>query len=212
MKLAIWYHCKISGEGVPSEDFAVNIVAQQMYALRQSGLSAAASEFHIGVNGTDSDALTVCSLAPGAPILHVHGPSARTEIPTQNILRAWLPGHEDWFVLYHHSKGITHPGHAAFDRWRERMELVCVWNWQNCVRELSSGFDAAGAHWLTPEQFPGMVSSPFFGGTFWWATAKYLLQLPPLPPPTWENRYHAEGWIGTRRPYPRIMNYLPGWP
>ena len=212
MNLACFYHCKLSGEGIPSEDLALNIMCRQMHALKESGLAEAASEIHIGVNGDDSDGLTACSLAPDKSILHVHGKNARTEIPTLEVIRSWLPSHPDWAVLYHHTKGVTHPGEVAYDLWRWRMEQTCVVNWRQCVSDLGNGFDAAGCHWLTPEQFPGAVTSPFFGGTFWWARASYLLQLPPLPAPTWQNRFEAESWIGRRRPYPRVRDYLPGWP
>ena len=210
--LAVFYHCKLSGEGIPSPDFAESIMCSQMYALNQSGLSEAASEIHIGVNGDDCDAMTACSLAPSKSVVHAHGKQSRTEIPTQKILRSWLPGHEDWYVLYHHIKGVTHPGDVNYQRWRENMEKVCVWGWRDCISNLDSGFDAAGAHWLTPEKYPSTVNSPFFGGTFWWTTVRYLMQLPDLMEPTWQNRFDAEGWIGKRRPYPRVMDYLPCWP
>lgn len=212
MKISVFYHCKISGEGIPSNDTALEIMAQQMHALGESGLADAASEIQIGVNGSPGDALLVSAFAPAKVSLHVHGPEARTEIPTMNLIRGWLPGKHDWAVLYFHTKGVTHPGEASYDRWRERMQQACVWNWRRCVEDLRRGRDACGCHWLTPEQFPGAVTSPFFGGTFWWAKAEYLMQLPPLPEPTWQNRYEAESWIGRRRPYPRVADYIPGWP
>lgn len=212
MKIAVFYHCKIAGEGIPNEDYAVNILYSQMNALKKSGLDDAAQEIHVGVNGNDSESLLVSAIIPSKSRLYVHGHSSRSEIPTQKEIEKWLPGHEDWFVLYHHSKGVTHPDNMAFDAWRLRMERTCVDNWRLCVNDLQRGFDVVGCHWLTPEKFPGMVTSPFFGGTFWWATAKYLMQLPPLPEATWANRFEAESWIGRRRPYPIVMDYIPGWP
>lgn len=210
--IAVFYHCKISGEGVPSEDFATEVMMMQMQALKASGLETAASEIHIGVNGGPGDALTVsCFCSPKAQF-HVHGPQARSEIPTQKVMEAWLPGHPGWYVLYHHTKGITHPNHPAYDAWRNRMGQECVMNWRRCLDDLRKGADAVGCHWLTPEKYPGAVSSPFFGGTFWWAKSDYLLQLPKLPEATWENRYEAESWIGRRRPYPKVVDYIPCWP
>lgn len=212
MNLAVFYHCKISGEGIPSEDYATNVMVMQLQALGLSGLNDAASEIHIGINGSDGDALMVGCFASSKAVLHPHGREARTEIPTQKVIESWLPSHPDWYVLYHHTKGVTHPGQPAYDNWRNRMGHACVSNWRRCVADLDAGAEAVGCHWLTPEKFPGMVTSPFFGGTFWWARAAYLLQLPKLPEATWENRYEAESWIGRRRPYPRVVDYLPGWP
>lgn len=210
MKIAVWYHCKIRGEGIPNEETALVVMASQMHVLKESGLAKAADTVHIGINGDMGDALLVGCFAPQQTAITTHGKSARTEIPTMKLLRESLePG---WAVLYHHTKGVTHPGHAAYDNWRGRMQSACVQEWQRCVEDLKRGAEAVGCHWLTPEKFPGAVTSPFFGGTFWWARSDYLLQLPELPPPTWENRFEAESWIGRRRPYPRVVDYIPGWP
>lgn len=210
--IAVFYHAKIAGEGIPNEDHALFVLASQLNALKQSGLSDSAAELHIGVNGNDSQALLIGALAPPKSKFCVHGAGARTEIPTLNLIRQWLPDHPGWHVLYHHTKGVTHPGNEGYEKWRFRMENACVWNWKRCVSDLQRGRDAVGCHWLTPERYPGTVTSPFFGGTFWWSTSSYLSQLPALPPPTWENRFEAESWIGRRRPYPKVMDYYPGWP
>jgi hypothetical protein len=92
------------------------------------------------------------------------------------------------------------------------MEMYLVWNWKTCRNDINRGMDSCGTHWLTPQQFSSMVSSPFWGGNFWWATAKFLLTLPPLPEPTWNNRYHAEGWIGIGPKLPRVRDYHAKWP
>jgi hypothetical protein len=210
--IAIFYHCKLTGEGIPDEMFALGLMLHQMTVLKEVGLAEAAQEIHVGVNGGDGDSLTAASIAPDKAILHVHGPDARSEIPTMNVIERWILSHPEWYVLYHHTKGVTHPGNIAYDAWRDRMEVGCVRNWRQCIKDLDAGCDAVGCHWLTPEQFPGTITSPFFGGTFWWATTEYLRQLPPLPPSSWQNRYEAESWIGRRRPYPRVADYHPGFP
>jgi hypothetical protein len=192
---------------------ACRIIQSQMRALKDSGLLDAADEFHVGLNGGHDDAEIVRMFSPCLKVdIREHGPGATSEIPTMKWLREWLPDHQDWYVLYFHIKGISHPTDPFYARWRQRMEKAVVWGWRDCVAQLDSGVDACGCHWLTPEQFPAMVTSPFFGGTFWFATAKYLIQLPPLPAATWANRFEAESWIGRRRPYPKVMDFLPGWP
>ena len=212
MRIAVFYHCKLSGGGIPDPDFAVALAAGQLQALSESGLTEAAAECHIGVNGDESDALLAACFCPAHSQLHSHGLAARTEIPTMNLIARWVKTHPGWSVLYHHTKGVTHPKMESYSRWRDRMQLACVTNWRRCVQDLDSGADAVGCHWLTPERYPGAVTSPFFGGTFWWARSDYLRQLPPLPEATWQNRFEAESWIGRRRPYPKIVDYHPGWP
>lgn len=210
MKTVVWFHAKISGEGVPSPDAALAIVSGQMQALQQSGLIQSAEEFHIGVNGDEGDALMLAAVAPGAPIFHIHGPQARSEIPTMALLRQSL--RPDLRVFYHHSKGITHPTEALYECWRGCMERHCVWNWRSCAHLIDSGLDSVGCHWLTPEAHRGSVTSPFWGGTYWWANSAYLMRLPELPAATWENRYEAESWIGRAAVRAKVFDFHPQWP
>ena len=211
MQLAVFYHCLLSSEHRPIDpDYALRLITSQMDALKRSGLEDAASTICVGVNGSHADAFAVACLAPQKAAVVNHGSKATTEIPTLNLLRQFALEHPDWAVLYHHSKGVSTPNQA--DGWRRRMELVTVWGWAECVKALEGGAECAGAHWLTPEKNPGVIASPFFGGTFWWAKTDYLKTLPPLPDATWNNRYEAETWIGKSPRRPRVRDFYPGWP
>jgi hypothetical protein len=208
--ISVWYHAVLSSQHrVIDPDYALNLVGNQMEAVRASGLLDRAAELHVGVNGPEADAAAIaCFCDSPKTQLQSYGPNSTTEIHTLNRLRNWL--RPDWYVLYHHTKGVSTPNQA--DNWRRRMERYCVWNWQNCVDVLEAGYDACGCHWLTPEKNPGAIASPFFGGTFWWATSNYLMTLPPLPEPKWENRYEAEAWIGKGPNRPNVYDMYPGWP
>lgn len=209
--IGVFYHCLLSSPHRPIDmDYALNLIANQMAAIKESGLENAAQDMTIGVNGSASDALAVACLAPSkATVIH-HGAGTTTEIPTMNILREYARQHPGWAIMYHHSKGVSTPNQA--DGWRRRMESVVVWGWGHCLKALDEGAEACGAHWLTPEKNPGAIASPFFGGTFWWARADYINRLPPLPEAKWENRYEAESWIGKGQPRPRVVDFYPGWP
>lgn len=204
MNLAVFYHCWL-GE----QDQGVNILAEQMHALDKSGLSAEAGSLFIC--GGSADVLLASVLCPAHTTLHSFGSSPQSEIPTMKFIQSWIKDFPQAMVCYFHTKGASSQGDPNAN-WRRRMEKHVIWNWRQCVKDLESGADAVGIHWLTPEQFPGMVTSPFFGGTFWWARAEYLRQLPDLPESSHSNRYEAESWIGRRRPYPKIVDYHPGWP
>lgn len=209
--IVVFYHCLLRSDKRPIDpDYAFRLIVSQMDALKRSGLEDAAQHLVIGVNGDESDALAVASLAPNkAHIIH-HGSGATTEIPTMNLVRDWALNYPNWAVMYHHTKGVSTPNQA--DGWRRRMETICVWGWQECYKALMKGYDCAGAHWLTPEKNPGTITSPFFGGTFFWAKSNYLATLPPLPAATWENRYEAENWIGKSHRPARVADFHPGWP
>lgn len=209
--VAIFYHCLLSSaHRVIDQDYALSLIAAQMDALKQSGLERAAQSITVGVNGSYSDAFAVACMAPESAAVICHGVGATTEIPTLNILREFARDHLGWAILYHHTKGVSTPNQA--DGWRRRMENVCVWGWTSCIKALDDGADACGCHWLTPEKNPGVIASPFFGGTFWWSRSDYINTLPPLPEATWENRYEAETWIGKGPRRPRVVDFYPGWP
>lgn len=209
--IAIFYHAVLNGPRIPSEDYAICTLQQQMASLKQSGLEQEAKEIHVGINGTDSDILTASCFCPNGSI-YWPNPSGQSELPTLKSLRHWVSANPGWNVFYFHTKGVSHPGEVSYENWRNRMEQACLWGWRQCVADLDRGYEAVGCHWLTPEKYPGMVTSPFFGGTFWWAKSEYLMQLPNLPEDSFANRFEAESWIGRRRPYPIIRDYYPGWP
>jgi len=211
--IAIWYHCRMSG-GDPciNLDHATSIFQEQMAALKDSGLEAAATEIFIGVNGGDADHAAACMMAPDrAQVLnHKDGMS---ELPTIKALRDWLPSHPGWHVLYHHMKGAMYPGHGLWAHWRHCMAHHVVWNWKRCVADLERGYDAVGAHWITPEQYPALMATPYFGGNFWFANSSFLATRPAVMDNALKHtdRYEAEAWIGRGR-RPNVMNYTNHWP
>jgi hypothetical protein len=214
-KLSVWYHTRLSG-GQPhiDADHAMGIMAEQMNALIESGLSKAADKLFIGVNGGSADYAAACMLAPESAELVQHPDHFRGELPTMFIMQQWCRGNPDAYVMYHHTKGAIHKGEPMYDLWRRRMENIVVWNWRQCVADLEQGTEAVGGHWLTPERFGPSVRAPFFGGNFWWAKAEFLNTLPQLRQ-TAENReqfYDAESWIGWGPRRPVVKDYYPGWP
>src|ERR1700690_4020635 len=147
--ISIFYHCVLNGPHIPSEDYAICVLQQQMSALKQSGLEDSASEVHVGINDYSGSSPLRCAFALPKSKLSIHA-NAKSEIPTMKMLQCWLkPG---WNVLYFHTKGVSHPNEAFYEAWRQRMEHACVWNWRQCVSDLARGFDAVGCHWLTPEK------------------------------------------------------------
>lgn len=213
--LAVFYHTRLSGGDPPIDfDHAFGIMEEQMGALKRSGLEDAADSIYIGVNGGEFDFIAAGELAPKKAVLIRHPDHFRGELPTLNYLQKWLPGHEDWYVLYHHCKGAIHKGEGAYHAWRRRMQSATVDNWQRAVEAMDNGSESVGAHWLTPEQWPSLVGSPFWGGNFWWAKASFLLTLPTIPETatTRAEFYIAESWIGSGPHRPIVTDYHPGWP
>lgn len=212
-RIAIFYHCRPSGGSPPIQvNHAISVIQEQFSAFARSGLADAAEHFVIGVSGGDEDAALVAMLAPAkATVLHHPEGSGDGEIPTLRALQQWIAGHKDWIVFYLHSKGVCYPGNTTWAAWRRCMEKVVVWNWRECAKDLQDGFDCVGPHWLTPQSHPAIVTSPYFGGNFWAATARHLSRLATLEPKA--SRYEGEAWIGRThqrisvRPY---SSHFPG--
>jgi hypothetical protein len=108
-------------------------------------------------------------------------------------------------VLYAHTKGASDWSEINVV-WRQSMIRHVIGRWQECLEHLRT-VDAVGCHWLTREQWPGLITTPIFGGNFWWANPSYLETLPPL---RYDDRWQAEGWIGINNP--TAHDLLPGWP
>ena len=100
---------------------ACRIVTEQMNALRESGLAAQSSLLLVGLNGGEESAPLAAQCVPERATIVYHGLKSRAENLTLVELEKWLPGHEDWYVLYFHAKGCTHKDgeYAEFcARWR----------------------------------------------------------------------------------------------
>lgn len=214
-KLAVWYHCKMSGEGIPDPDLALSIVTEQMDSLKQSGLADAADEINVRLNGPESDLMLLSAVVPPKALIGHNGPGKRSELPTIAVIREWLPSHRDWFVCYHHSKGVTRLEQGVFNidgkaAHRRAMELWVIWNWRSCVGDLERGYDAVGINLVHPAKRP-ILPGCFFVGNFWWARAEHMLTLPPLPDncPQFDTgtRCLAEGWVTSAYPRGRYLDY-----
>jgi hypothetical protein len=221
-RLAIFYHCLFFlGEPPKLLEKACTVVTDQMRMFKASGLCKRADEFHVGVNGTTAESgPLVDDLIPKKARVTYHGLQSRSENLTLVELEKWLPGHEDWYVLYFHAKTATHlPGHndGPFGpHWLHCMMKRCVHQWPACVELLSHGQDAVGCHWMTnmgPDK-----DQHIFGGNFWWARADFLLTLPSLFERhqiktkgigALESRFEAEVWIGNGPRLPRVKDLEP---
>lgn len=125
---------------------------------------------------------------------------------TLNALREYVHGDDaETFVLYAHTKG-AYDDTPFNEDWRYAMTEQLI-RYAHTLTLYLYDHDAIGLHWLTPEEFPELVTTPFFGGNFWLATTDYLRTLPPVGT---ETRYDAEAWIGLNNP--KVHDLDPGWP
>jgi hypothetical protein len=209
VKLRHFYHVYAGGGWAEA-------VAEHAAALGQAGLSCPVT---IGLVGPEEDRFR-----------------ARERI-TERFYEWYLPEPDDWIeadagfeqvtlaplreyalrcedeeaILYAHTKG-AYSNEPLNTEWRRSMTRFTVGRWVQCVSLISGdNYDTAGSHWLTPEEHHKpprfLVTTPMYGGNFWWARTDYLRK---LPPPGNDYRHQAEEWLGLAGP--RAYDFLPGWP
>lgn len=219
VKIIVFYHALL-GMGEPLElvPHAAAIVHGQMEALKSSGLEDAASEIHVGVNGGEAVRGFAESLFPDKAKITYHNDQCRNENRTILMLEERIKTLADAdCVLYFHSKGASHDPESDYGkfagRWRRCMMGACVERWRECVAVLGSGVDACGAHWMTGLGHDR--SQHYFGGTYFYATGKYLKTVPSIMEreriktsgiDSVESRYEAEVWIGNSKRLPKIKD------
>jgi hypothetical protein len=199
-----WYHLFCGGDTPAAW---LEPVSEHADALHAGGFPGRCLVGLVGSRGNQAETRNwLAARWPEAEIL-VAADSGFEQV-TLSALHAWSQGADPGTpVLYCHTKGAFQP--TPYNQaWRRAITGDVVTGWAERMGELAAA-DAAGPHWLTHEEFPARVETPFFGGNFWWANAGYLAALPALDSDD-DDRYKAEWWIGLGAP--RACNVRPGWP
>src|SRR5262245_52751410 len=150
-KIAVFYHSLFYLKDPPElAPTAALVVAEQMSILKCSGLERRADKIFCGVNGGRESMMLATALLPAKSQIVYHGMQCHNECRTIRMIEQWLPGNEDWYVLYFHAKGSTkHHLDLRANHWRDCMTKHCVAFWRRCVDALDNGYDACGCHWFT---------------------------------------------------------------
>lgn len=219
--IAIFYHCLLFRDNPPVLiDNAVDVITEQMSQVEGSGLSDAANEFIVGINGGNESVLLCRILFPQKAKIIAHGLQSKSENLTIVELEKWLPSHPDWLVLYFHSKGATHTADSTYGNnvsfpWRRAMMDDLVVNWRRCVADLEAGSEVACSHFL---RHMADGTQNIAAGNFFWATSNFLVTLPSIylrdrikqsGIDSLESRYEAEVWIGNGPRLPIVKEYRP---
>lgn len=208
-RIAVFYHCKISGKGIPDTSKAIAIVKEQMDHLKNSKLAEEAQEIHIGINGSQADLKAIAPFLPNKAQVHVHGSDSRWEFATLALVRKLAISDASAYILYHHSKGVTSPNDKHKQWHRRAMQEMLVQNWHRCIRDLERGFELCGRHWEPDLRLPQGAGVKFFVGNFWWTTGRWVRKLAALPQrgDASTNRLRCEWWVGSVPWKPIIMDY-----
>lgn len=126
------------------------------------------------------------------------------EQTTLNLLRGDLvPDYldDDDIVFYAHSKGSAHAS-TWNTTWRNTMRHFAFTHWREMTAPLlANQADVSSIWWISEAYNP----RPHPQGNYWFARVDYLRT---LPPPSLEDRFGAEWWVGQNRP--RVYDPYPG--
>ena len=118
-------------------------------------------------------------------LINYSADASRGEGLTLELVRTFATRHQDAQILYVHTKGASYaePRPSVVD-WRALMLHFLVEQHAE-ARALLDAHDVVGCNLLDrPHRH--------FSGNFWWANAKYLSKLVPVPD---ANRHEAERWV-----------------
>lgn len=217
--VAIFYHGLVCmGEPARLVPHAVWIMAEQTEQITRSGLLAAATEFHAGINGgSESVSLATKNLPAKAKVTY-HGLASRAENLTIVMIEEWVKTHPDWYVLYLHQKGATKKISSLEGRmssmWRNGMMEDMVLNWRRCVADLDSGYDVVCSTWMWG-CVDGTQNIP--AGNMLWFRSDFAAKLPSIFDRArikqdgigaLTSRYEAEVYWGNG-PRPNVKSYRP---
>lgn len=173
------------------------IVQEQIEALQASSIWFRIARVYVGANGPEAAGIPDLAAQWGLPVtmLTLEASQPFYENTTINDLQKLSKGlHEDTYVLYLHSKGVTATSQQQAD-WRRYMMGAVVDNAELCIDLLNRGYETVGPCLLHSESFlnRGYHRGHYYSGNFWWSTANHLKLLKPIG--NVRDRYQAEWWV-----------------
>jgi hypothetical protein len=190
-KIAIFYH-------IFQKNHWKDVFVRQILSLQRSGLYDAADYIHFGVNGNEPLPYEL------SKINSIKLNSCwNSEEDTLADLHAFAKEHEEYTILYIHTKGVTATPELDcwenINLWFDYLEYFNVEQWRACVDQLDI-YDCVGTDWIADAKFP------HYSGNFWWANADYIAKLETnflhhkCVLCGDDSRFRSQYWIGTKSP------------
>lgn len=221
MKIWIYYHiAQLKGWE--------ELVSEKIELIREHGLWDAADKIVLQMHYEPEDSDAWLSTRPDLtsdpkiqivkhiPMFGIEGirPSARPVGEVYSIRELHddcLSDPDNHAVFHMHTKGITHrwdESWPAAQKWNLYLEYWNIHNWRLCLEGLKAGYDTVGVNW----------QHACWSGTIWWASTKWIKQIPLLKWPHevgfqkqlggWSAMHDAEHWIGQGNPRYLELNHF----
>ena len=163
-----------------------SILAELLASIEASGLVSRLDRLYI-INCGDEAVLPLGldRYAGRVRLVDFSRDGSRGEAPTLDLIRTFATFHDSARILYLHAKGASHAyanPHVA--DWRRLMLHFLVERHADAMAALAT-HDVVGCNLIDRPQ-------RHFSGNFWWANARHLKALPPVPT---GDRHEAEWWV-----------------
>jgi hypothetical protein len=169
-----------------------DIITEQLTNIFYSELYKNCQEFYIGVVGGEEEKKWITNLVEKYSKIKLHFFDNGDEKDTLKLIS--LKSKPDDYILYFHTKGITHSS-ITQNLWRRLIEYKTINEWKKCV-EILNEYDCVGPLYRE-NTFLGYF--PHFSGGFWWSKYEYIITLDNsyLSEDYLHKRMGAEFWIGS---------------
>jgi beta-1,4-mannosyl-glycoprotein beta-1,4-N-acetylglucosaminyltransferase len=119
------------------------------------------------------------------------------EYPTLNKIKHLAYEEPNAYILYLHTKGITHNKNMLhnINDWIYLMLYFLVEKYEECIDNLNKGYETVGCNFNKSNN----EYTDHYSGNFWWSKGKYINKLKVLDE-TCINRSYSEFWLFTANP------------
>jgi hypothetical protein len=170
-----------------------SIVTEQLTNILYSGLYKSCKTIHIGVVGTEASKQWIVNLVEKYSKIKLYFFDNGDETNTLKLIPLVCEPND--YILYLHTKGITHYNDVNQLLWRKLLNYKTINEWKDCINELDSN-DCAGSLYRE-DTYLGWF--PHFSGNFWWSKYEHIITLDNsyLDENYVHGRMGAEFWIGS---------------
>ena len=168
-KYCFIHSCNLPGVGTSKLDNIIELI-------NSSGLINKLDTVFINNIGMpiDNDYLNKFDNKNKYEILNYSGNILLFENPTINRVIEFSKYNPDSYILYLHTKGITHNNNEKINDWINMMLYYLVEKHEGCFRNLENNKDVVGCNFL--QKLDNNIPK-HFSGNFWWGNSNYLKNL-----------------------------------
>lgn len=190
------HSCTLSSTGTKTLDYIVNVINKTGF------IDAVDSIFIINI-GIPIDNIYNYNnkLKNKYTVINYSDNTSLFEYPSLNKIKQIAVDNPDSYILYLHTKGITHTGQALNNvkDWNNMMLYFLVEKYDECFQQLNKEYDTVGCNFFIAANHVNYSYPDHYSGNFWWSKASYINKLHLLDEIN-VSKVYAKFWLFTSNP------------